>query len=410
MDSANINETKKRSPKLRFLIILLIVLLLIPISILTLFYNLNQTFKRNANEFLSKMPGAVGNYFANIPTEMERREKIQYLSEYYLELDPNTAAEKIYILKKDDEKLYVELIKSMNSISFTKTEEIINRIRNMELRKDLLFSVYEEVLKEEEEKFLSEVTRIENQDIILSIREIENNYSDRDFLRVLEEVNIDTLGEILYYVDSDLQDYILSSFNHSKKNAILSVINRKTKEIIDLEEIAKVYETKPIDVAIDILGNTDTYSMDELAIIFSNLSVLKSSEILSNVEDENFIQDLFSSIIRYEGLRNSELNITQNISKGIEFFNEYSEKINDLVMIYDKMSPERVAKIVESMIGNTNPIASLELEEENILEISDRDIIIDVLSKLRKQNQSRILDYMEPETASLLTRLLASPN
>lgn len=410
MDSANINETKKRSPKLRFLIILLIVLLLIPISILTLFYNLNQTFKRNANEFLSKMPGAVGNYFANIPTEMERREKIQYLSEYYLELDPNTAAEKIYILKKDDEKLYVELIKSMNSISFTKTEEIINRIRNMELRKDLLFSVYEEVLKEEEEKFLSEVTRIENQDIILSIREIENNYSDRDFLRVLEEVNIDTLGEILYYVDSDLQDYILSSFNHSKKNAILSVINRKTKEIIDLEEIAKVYETKPIDVAIDILGNTDKYSMDELAIIFSNLSVLKSSEILSNVEDENFIQDLFSSIIRYEGLRNSELNITQNISKGIEFFNEYSEKINDLVMIYDKMSPERVAKIVESMIGNTNPIASLELEEENILEISDRDIIIDVLSKLRKQNQSRILDYMEPETASLLTRLLASPN
>ena len=409
MDSANINETEKRSPKLRFLIILLIVLLLIPISILTLFYNLNQTFKRNANEFLSKMPGAVGNYFANIPTEMERREKIQYLSEYYLELDPNTAAEKIYILKKDDEKLYVELIKSMNSISFTKTEEIINRIRNMELRKDLLFSVYEEVLKEEEEKFLSEVTRIENQDIILSIREIENNYSDRDFLRVLE-VNIDTLGEILYYVDSDLQDYILSSFNHSKKNAILSVINRKTKEIIDLEEIAKVYETKPIDVAIDILGNTDTYSMDELAIIFSNLSVLKSSEILSNVEDENFIQDLFSSIIRYEGLRNSELNITQNISKGIEFFNEYSEKINDLVMIYDKMSPERVAKIVESMIGNTNPIASLELEEENILEISDRDIIIDVLSKLRKQNQSRILDYMEPETASLLTRLLASPN
>ena len=410
MDSANINETKKRSPKLRFLIILLIVLLLIPISILTLFYNLNQTFKRNANEFLSKMPGAVGNYFANIPTEMERREKIQYLSEYYLELDPNTAAEKIYILKKDDEKLYVELIKSMNSISFTKTEEIINRIRNMELRKDLLFSVYEEVLKEEEEKFLSEVTRIENQDIILSIREIENNYSDRDFLRVLEEVNIDTLGEILYYVDSDLQDYILSSFNHSKKNAILSVINRKNKEIIDLEEIAKVYETKPIDVAIDILGNTDTYSMDELAIIFSNLSVLKSSEILSNVEDENFIQDLFSSIIRYEGLRNSELNITQNISKGIEFFNEYSEKINDLVMIYDKMSPERVAKIVESMIGNTNPIASLELEEENILEISDRDIIIDVLSKLRKQNQSRILDYMEPETASHLTRLLASPN
>lgn len=100
MDSANINETKKRSPKLRFLIILLIVLLLIPISILTLFYNLNQTFKRNANEFLSKMPGAVGNYFANIPTEMERREKIQYLSEYYLRTRSKHCSRKNLYFKK----------------------------------------------------------------------------------------------------------------------------------------------------------------------------------------------------------------------------------------------------------------------------------------------------------------------
>ena len=155
MDTANTNETEKRGHKSRFIIILLIVLLLIPFGILAFLYNNNQTFKKNANDILTKMPGPVGKYFANIPTEMERNEKIQYLSKYYLELDPNSAAEKIYIVKKDDEKLYIDLIKSMNSISVTKTEEIVNRIRNMELRKDLLFSVYEEVLKEEEEKLLS---------------------------------------------------------------------------------------------------------------------------------------------------------------------------------------------------------------------------------------------------------------
>ncbi len=410
MDTTNTNETEKRGFSSKILVILLIVLLLIPVGIITILYNNNQTFKISVNEFLTKMPGPVGNYFANIPTEMERTEKIHYLSDYYLELDPNTAAEKIYIVKKDDEKLYVDLIKSMNSISITKTEEIVNRIRNMELRKDLLFSVYEEVLKEEDEKLLSEVSRIENQDISLSIGEIENNYSNREFLKILGEVNVNTLGEILYYVDPDLRDYVLSSFSHNKRNAIKGIINRKTNEIVDLEEIAKVYETKSVENAIEILGNTNTYSLDQLAIIYSNLSILKSAKILSNINDEAFVQDLFSRIIRYEGLTNSEISITQNISRGIEFFNEYNVKINELVMIYDKMSPEKVAKIVENMIGNTNAITSIELEAENILELSDRDIIVDVLSKLRKQNQSKILDLMEAETASQLTRLLARPN
>jgi len=410
MDTANTNETEKRGHKSRFIIILLIVLLLIPFGILAFLYNNNQTFKKNANDILTKMPGPVGKYFANIPTEMERNEKIQYLSKYYLELDPNSAAEKIYIVKKDDEKLYIDLIKSMNSISVTKTEEIVNRIRNMELRKDLLFSVYEEVLKEEEEKLLSEVSRFESQDIILSISEIENNYSNREFLRVLEEVNINTLGEVLYYIDTDLRDYILSSFNHNRRSDIIGIINKRSNEAIELEELAKVYETKSVELAIDLLGNTDSYSMEELAIIYSNLSTLKSSKILSNIEDEGFIQDLFSSIIRYEGLIKSEENITQKISKGIEFFKEYYEKINNLVMIYDKMTPEKVAKIVENMVGNTNAITAIELEAENILELTDRDIIIDVLSKLRKQNQSKILDLLETETATQVTRLLARPN
>ncbi|NLV89704.1 MAG: hypothetical protein GX021_10140 [Tissierellia bacterium] len=410
MDTANTNETEKRGHKSRFIIILLIVLLLIPFGILAFLYNNNQTFKKNANDILTKMPGPVGKYFANIPTEMERNEKIQYLSKYYLELDPNSAAEKIYIVKKDDEKLYIDLIKSMNSISVTKTEEIVNRIRNMELRKDLLFSVYEEVLKEEEEKLLSEVSRFESQDIILSISEIENNYSNREFLRVLEEVNINTLGEVLYYIDTDLRDYILSSFNHNRRSDIIGIINKRSNEAIELEELAKVYETKSVELAIDLLGNTDSYSMEELAIIYSNLSILKSSKILSNIEDEGFIQDLFSSIIRYEGLIKSEENITQKISKGIEFFKEYYEKINNLVMIYDKMTPEKVAKIVENMVGNTNAITAIELEAENILELTDRDIIIDVLSKLRKQNQSKILDLLETETATQVTRLLARPN
>ncbi len=61
------------------------------------------------------------------------------------------------------------------------------------------------------------------------------------------------------------------------------------------------------------------------------------------------------------------------------------------------------------MIANTKSVTSIELASENILQISDRDIILDVFEKLKKQNQSKILELMEPEAASELTRLLASP-
>lgn len=412
MDTANINDAQKVDKKkgwLKILIIFIIALIVIPLGVLSILYNFNQTFKKKANEFLSKAPGAVGEYFSNIPTEVERMKMINYLANYYLDLDSSTAAEKIYILKKDDEKLYVDLIKSMNSSSSVKTEEILNKIRNMELRNDLLFSVYDEVLKEEEERLNSEVTRIERQDILLSKNEIEHNYNDKEFIKILEKVDSNILGEILYYIEPELKDYILNSFNINKKNDILDVINKKAEKVSNLEEIAKVYETKPLNVALETLGNTDTYSMEDLAVIYSNLPVIKSAEILSNIEDQNFVKELFTNIIRYERLQNLETDLTQNISKGIKFFNEYNKKINELATIYDKMSSDAVAKIVEKMIANTKSVTSIELESENILQISDRDIILDVFEKLKKQNQSKILELMEPEAASELTRLLASP-
>ena len=358
---------------------------------------------------LSKLPGAIGEHFRNYPTELERNEKISYLSDYFLKLDPSIASDKIYIIKKEDEKLYIDLIKEMNDISSKMTEDIVVNVRNIELRKDLLFSIYDDAQKEEKKNFLQEVARIEKQDILITLLEVKKRYTDKEFLNILEEVKENKLVEVLYYIDLDSRDYILNSFELDKRTTIEGMIYEKDNEINTLIEIAKLYETKSIDVAINAIGNTENYSIDKLGIIYGNLSILKSAELLSNIKDEKFIEELFSSIIREEKLKDTDINITRDINKTMEFINEYNSKIKDLVVIYEKMSPEKVAKIVEKMMQNTNTITMLELSLEEIKELSDSVIIVDVLSKMKNQTLAKVLEYMEPDKASQVTRLLAQP-
>lgn len=409
MDGAEITNKNKEKKGSRVAIILLIFLIAVPIVIVSLIYNSNKTFKNSVNNMLSKMPGIFGEHFRNYPTEIERDGKINYLSKYFLNLDPAISADKIYIVKKDDEKLYVDIIRSMNSISTSKTEEIVLKVRNMELRKDLLFSIHDDAQEDEKNQFLSEVSRIEKQDILISLLEVEKRFTDREFLKILNELKVDKIGEILFYTDYEIKDYILNTFKGNRRVLIEGYIFEKNNEENILIDIAKLYETKPIDSAILAIGNTDNYSMNKLGTIYKNLSVLKSAELLSNIKDEKFLEDLFSSIMREEVLTKSDINITKDINKTMEFLNEYSAKVKDLVVIYEKMSPGKIAKIVENMIKNTETITSFELNSEEIYKLSDSIIIIDVLSKMKNQTLSKVLDFMEPDVASQITRLLAKP-
>ena len=93
--------------------------------------------------------------------------------QYYLSLDSGRAADKIYIVKKNDEELFNDIIKIMNSTSSNKTSDILKLVRNIELRKDLLFSIYDEIQQEKQNQLKDEITELEKNDILISINEIE---------------------------------------------------------------------------------------------------------------------------------------------------------------------------------------------------------------------------------------------
>ena len=84
--------------------------------------------------------------------------------------------------------------------------------------------------------------------------------------------------------------------------------------------------------------------MEELGIIYKNFSILKSAEILSKIEEDSFVEELFGAIRKEEELNGEEESITNEISKSIQFITEYNKKIDDLVTVYNKMSPDKARK------------------------------------------------------------------
>lgn len=412
IEKMEIEQQNNKRGKRKWVIILTAIVL--PILILSLLYFNNMSFKLRVNNLLSRVPGGIGDRFKTLPTDFDSQEKKAFLADYYLSLEPADAADKLYIIKKDDEQLYSEIIRLMNSNSSSKTGEIITLVRSLESRKDLLSSIYDEVQAEKEKQFQGEVSRLESQDLTLTIHEIENRYEkEADFKerlpQILSQMNEDRVVNILFYIEDGLRGEILNKLDRDLKARLDNKLVSKNMERNNLISLASFYEAKPSDELLDEIGNSEKFSFEELGIIYKNLSILKSAEVLSQIEDDGFKEQLFTAIRREEELTGEESSVINDISRAVQFMTEYNSKIDDLVSTYNRMSPDRVARIVEKMMENEDTVTSLEINSEPLYEISDATIIVDVLSRMNNKTLSNIMDNMKTDNASKLTQMLARP-
>lgn len=412
IEKMEIEQQNNKRGKRKWVIILTAIVL--PILILSLLYFNNMSFKLRVNNLLSRVPGGIGDRFKTLPTDFDSQEKKAFLADYYLSLEPADAADKLYIIKKDDEQLYSEIIRLMNSNSSSKTSEIITLVRSLESRKDLLSSIYDEVQAEKEKQFQGEVSRLESQDLTLTIHEIENRYEkEADFKerlpQILSQMNENRVVNILFYIEDSLRGEILNKLDRDLKARLDNKLVSKNMERNNLISLASFYEAKPSDELLDEIGNSEKFSFEELGIIYKNLSILKSAEVLSQIEDDGFKEQLFTAIRREEELTGEESSVINDISRAVQFMTEYNSKIDDLVSTYNRMSPDRVARIVEKMMENEDTVTSLEINSEPLYEISDATIIVDVLSRMNNKTLSNIMDNMETDNASKLTQMLARP-
>lgn len=408
-------KEKKGNNNIVSILIVTFLMLTIPIGVLATIYYKVDSFRILVNNQLKNAPGFVGEYFSSYPTEEEREAKKLFLIEYLNRIDTNNAADKLYIIKKDDIKLYNEIIKLMNTRYPSKTADIIKLIREMELRKDLLFSLYDEIQKEEQDNIKKEAERLQKMDNYLALKEIKEKISkDNDEQnKVVYMINImddKKATEILYYLNEDEKQIILSkltSVNKDKMYKLKSYLLEKEISYEELRNLAKIYEGKNSYEAYKILGNTEKYSISDLAKIYMNLSLDKAADILKYSEDKDFIEELFYNIRHEELLTGSQENITIKLSQIIDYIKEYEEKIDNLVSVYEKMDAKDIANIIEKLIINDQELTTLEIDSINYYSVSDSKLAIDLLRRLKKSTVSEVLKNLDNRKAAEITRKLA---
>ncbi|AFS78607.1 hypothetical protein Curi_c15990 [Gottschalkia acidurici 9a] len=395
---------------------LLIIFVVIPLSIMTLLYLVSDSFKESANKILRKIP-VVKSVIGSYPTKAELVDRELSIAKYYIEeLDKKSAADKLYIVKKEDEKLYNTLVKRMNKLSSKKTEEILKEVRNLELRKDLLSNLYEEVESDKTLQIRELTSKLEGMKTRVAVEEINRGdiVTEEEFIEALSYMNDSAAVNILYYLDGGSRSNILfklSSENMSRKNQLQNLLNEKRAEEEELnfmgQKLAQVYSVKDPKDSIKEIGNTDKYSIKALSRIYMNLSPQKSAEVLVNSKDPEFIEELFSTIKEEEELVGVQESSVVEISSIMTFLKEYNKKVDDLVVVYDKMAPSEAARAIEKLLENKQEITVFTIKEHPGYKLSDYKVAVEIMKRLKKPKLAKIFSNLTPEKTAQITKILA---
>lgn len=385
-------KNEKLSGIIKIIIVVILVFVVIPLVTLTLLYNTNNDFKIEANKYLRNIPGKIGDYFNQYPTTAETKDKILYIAEHYSQIDEDAAADKLYIIKNDDEELYFQVIQQMNKLSPDKTEIIIKKVRDIELRKNLLISVYDEINTTKENEIQEDVKRIEGMDLIVAKNLILDHYKNKKFERINEifdRISVDRAVDLIYYFEKDIYDYILNNINNDNRTEINIGLTEKKLENEKLVRQSEIYQVNSSDDSVKEIGNTDNYNLYQLSLIYLNLSTDKSAEILSQVNDKEFIENLFTEMRNTELLDDAIDSKTVKIASEIERIKKYNSKIQELVKIYQKMDSKAVAPIIEKMFSE------------------DPELTVDLIEAMSESKVAEILNYVDSEIANQITKKLA---
>ncbi|HHY90641.1 MAG TPA: hypothetical protein GX503_03165 [Clostridiales bacterium] len=401
----------------KLLLIILAVFIVVPLTMLSLLYFTNENFQFITNRSLSKVPGVIGDYFSKFPTKEEREAQKKEVAQYLIGLDIESASDKLMLIQKEDGKLYSDLLKIMMQMDAAKTEQILERIREASIKKDVLLSTLEQIRKDQMENLEEKAKHYESLPLPDAVVEIQNQLmgggtSYKDMARIIESMNEQIAAKILKNLDGELAVNLLSKFESAEKSREIEEMMQKLRsEEQKLVNIAQVYNEKKPEELVKEIGNTKKYKLAELSAIYRNMRVSQAAQVLAQVEDNDFISELFDQMKLDERLANGESRITDDLARAVKVYQDYNKKVNELVKIYSQMDAKQVGQVIATLFNSSNAVQRYTLNSGETVVITDQDLSIDILERLQPKKAGEILDTLEVQLASQISKrfTLVSP-
>lgn len=395
-------------------LVVLLILFLTPLLALSALYFLNKDFQLSLNGLMSNVPGPVGGYFEKFPTRAEELEKVRVVSDFVLGLDTSRAVDKLLILQKDDKRAYDDVVKDMLRINPNKTKNILEALRAATVNKDALSNTVLGIETEKQEEIKAEAAYISGLPSNAAVEAVQDIIEDginghRNAAAIFEFISDAIAVDIMYRLDQVDRDKIFSALSDTKSMSVRNTYSTKQRRITDLQQIANVYGSESANTLINTIGNTGTYTMDDLAIIYKALGPKKAGEVLAKSDNESFVFDLIAKMKANELLIGGQDLLTPDLLKSLKIYKEFDDNVLELKEVYSKMDLTRVVSIVRNMMLNASPSEVYELNNGQSITISDEDLILEILTSFPRDRIAQILSSLDQTLSSELTRKLALP-
>ena len=414
VEENNEKAPKKSSNKLGCLIVLFILFVTPVLAVGTLYY-FNKDFKLSVNGVMSQVPGPMGSYFENFPTQSEEMDKIRVISDYMLSITEDRAVDKLLVLKGEDSKAYDEVIKDMIRINPNRTKNILEAIRGQSLSKDAVITTVQKIEEEKTADIKKQADYIASLPVSSAITEIQKVVSasingDKDAAQIFDSMSDEAAEKILYQLDETERNKIFSFLSEDKNFSIKQKHNEIIRKETELTQIAGVYKSENPATLINTLGDTRAYTVDELAVIYKNMGPMKAGEVLAKSRNDTFVFQVIEKMKENELLKENADNITPDVLKSLKIYREFDDNVSELVKVYSKMGTDKVADIIKNMMLNASPSKVYELDNGDMISISDEKLMLEILKSFPESKKADILSLLDKTLSSELTRKLALPD
>ncbi|MCT4633766.1 MAG: hypothetical protein N4A76_13660 [Firmicutes bacterium] len=408
------DEKQKKSNPFIIVLILLLVFVIVPLLTLGGFYLLNDDFKAKANEVLSGAPGPVGKYFDSFPTEDEKSMQIEQIANYILDIDKSRGIDKLIAIESKDGAVYDSVIKSMLRIDPNNTKDILEEIRKKSLKKDVVISTLEEIDGEKNQELIEQGAYMDSLGVVSAVEEIkkiiEDNISGYKMAAdILANMTTDKASKIIGQLSQDDQDKLLFYIPQEKRSEIRETTSSRVRKFKDVESASELLQTEKIDKLVETIGNTNTYSIEELGIIYKNLGIIKAGKVLSKVQDDQFIYSLIEKMKENEILNEGNDFITSDILKSIKIYRQFDDNVNELTKVYLKMGDDKIADIIRRLIRNSSEPQVYRLDSGEFITITDEDLALSLLDNFSEKKVASILSYLDNNLSKDISKKLAFP-
>ncbi len=394
-----------------------LIIITIPILTFIILYFTNASVNTMGNNLFKGLP-FIGKTFQAFPSKAEQEERKKILAEYYLSLDQSRTVDKLIILKKQDSKLYDDILLEMNKKDLATTKDILKEIRNKEIKKDILQREIDAMNKEKGNELKDIANYYLKLGLVGTINNLERDILDlkldfKESAKVMENFKPDYAAKVIYYMDENMSSAIKENLSKSYAKQLEKEIKKYEETVREKENLATIYLNKKIEEAGKELQNKDTYSPQDLGLILINMDYLSAAKILSEFEDKEYVNVVLSEVKNLEQINKTKENMTgfsQEVNKALKVMALYKKDVETLKKSYEKMTSAQIVNLVNEMTTNKPKFRQYKIDETKNFTISEEELMIEILKTIKPKLLAQVISGLNSQKGAEISRKIGLPN